>query len=293
MAADAFFMPAGNGHGGQRFCLYHAPSVSTSVSASASAPRAAVVYVHPFAEEMNKSRRMAALQSRAFAQAGCAVLQIDLLGCGDSSGNFADASWDAWVADVLLACQWLRARTGAPLWLWGLRAGCLIAADAARRSHETCNLLLWQPATSGKAVLQQFIRLKTAGNMLSGKAAGMVQDVRADLARGQGVEIAGYVLSPGLAEDMERATLGPVAGLALSPAPTPRARRLELFEISNRPDPALSPASSAAAALWRVAGWATRAQVVQGPAFWQTSEIEEAPQLIAATTTALQQPVDV
>jgi hypothetical protein len=27
--------------------------------------------------------------------------------------------------------------------------------------------------------------------------------------------------------------------------------------------------------------------VVQGPAFWQTSEIEQAPELIAATTAAL------
>ncbi len=70
--------------------------------------RGAVVYVHPFAEEMNKSRRMAALQSRALAAAGFAVLQIDLLGCGDSSGDFGDASWDEWIDDVLLAVRWLR-----------------------------------------------------------------------------------------------------------------------------------------------------------------------------------------
>ena len=69
-----------------------------------------MLYIHPFAEEMNKSRRMAALQSRALAQAGYAVLQIDLLGCGDSSGDFGDATWQSWVSDVVLGCQWLRSQ---------------------------------------------------------------------------------------------------------------------------------------------------------------------------------------
>jgi len=51
-----------------------------------------VLYGHPFAEEMNKSRRMAGLQARALARAGYDVLQIDLRGCGGSSGDFGDAS---------------------------------------------------------------------------------------------------------------------------------------------------------------------------------------------------------
>ena len=67
-----------------------------------------MVYIHPFAEEMNKARRMAALQSRALAAAGFDVLQIDLLGCGDSSGDFGDATWNDWVNDVVHGCRWLR-----------------------------------------------------------------------------------------------------------------------------------------------------------------------------------------
>ena len=42
-------------------------------------PRGAVVYVHPFAEELNKSRRMAALQARAMAAAGYAVVSLSTL----------------------------------------------------------------------------------------------------------------------------------------------------------------------------------------------------------------------
>ncbi len=52
---------------------------------------------------MNKSRRMAALQARAFAAMGFGVLQIDLFGCGDSSGDFSDARWDIWKQDLAIA----------------------------------------------------------------------------------------------------------------------------------------------------------------------------------------------
>ena len=90
-------------------------------------PRGVVLYLHPFAEEMNKVRRMAALQARALASAGYAVLQLDLRGCGDSGGEFHEASWAGWLDDAELGARWLRQRhPDAPLWLWGARAGNLI-----------------------------------------------------------------------------------------------------------------------------------------------------------------------
>lgn len=105
---QAFFLPCDLG---QRFCIYHAARNGQA--------RGAIVYLHPFAEEMNKARRMAALQSRALAKAGFNVLQIDLLGCGDSSGDFADATWEAWQDDLVSGCSWLQAHNQGPLILWG------------------------------------------------------------------------------------------------------------------------------------------------------------------------------
>ena len=148
---DPLFLQLKLGPLGCRFALHHRP---------AGPPRGLVVYVHPFAEEMNKSRRMAALQSRALAEAGFAVLQLDLMGCGDSDGELLDASWAQWVADVVFACGWLRQQylpsgpDTVPLWLWGLRAGALLAADAARQWPEpqrhgvgpAVRVLLPQPA---------------------------------------------------------------------------------------------------------------------------------------------------
>ena len=83
------------GRGGPLFALYHPPL--------AGEPRAIVVHCPAFAEEMNKSRRMVALQARAFVEQGLGTLVFDLFGTGDSAGDFGDATWDGWLADVRVA----------------------------------------------------------------------------------------------------------------------------------------------------------------------------------------------
>ena len=273
MQAEAFFLAAECGFSGQRFCLFH--------PAHGGVAKGAILYVHPFAEEMNKSRRMATLQSRALARSGYGVLQIDLFGCGDSSGDFGDATWSGWIDDIVHAVGWLATRIAAPLWLWGLRASCLLAANAARQLDIPCNFLFWQPPVAGKPLLQQFLRLKVAAAMLSGASAGAMSVLRGQLADGASVEIAGYTLSPDLAAGLTQASL-------LPPPTCGPGRRLEWIELSGLPDaPHLAPASHRVVDAWREGGCTVRSQVVSGPAFWQTAEIEEAPLLVAATLEAL------
>jgi exosortase A-associated hydrolase 2 len=276
MTLDAFYLPAS---AGQRFCLFHQPD-------DRRAWRGALVYIHPFAEEMNKSRRMAALQARALATAGYAVLQIDLDGCGDSSGDFGDASWASWIDDVRLAALWLRQRSDAPLWLWGLRSGALLAGAAAGRSAEPSNLLLWQPVLSGKQFLQQFLRLKLAGEMKGGDGKGLMARLREQLAHGESVEIAGYRLSPSLAGGLEKAELAAELSELCAPA---QVARIEWIEVSARPDAGLSPLTRTRLENWRSAGRLARGTVVGGPAFWQTAEIAQCPELIEASIAALSQ----
>ena len=277
---EAFFLPAESASGGQRFCLFY--------PAQGDAIRGLILYIHPFAEELNKARRMAALQARALAHAGFSVLQIDLLGCGDSSGDFGDTTWQDWVSDVVQGCQWLRSQNhdnfaGArqrPLWLWGLRVGCLLAVEAAGRLDEACNFLFWQPPSAGKPILQQFLRLKVAGDMLGGQSKGVMESMRQQLAAGASVEIAGYMLAPGLAMGLEQAALVPP--VCMDPV-----QRLEWFELSTRDDASMSPVSAKTVAQWQQSGFQTSKHIAHGPAFWQTAEIEDAPALIAATTAAL------
>ena len=262
-----FFLEVANG---QRFCIYH-PAAGASI-------KGALLYLHPFAEEMNKSRRVAAMQSRLLAQHGYAVLQIDLQGCGDSSGDFGDATWQGWLQDVQAAHAWLKARCNAPLWLWGLRSGCLLAANAARQLDTRVNFLFWQPVSAGKQFLQQFLRLKVAGEMLSGDSKGVMEALKKSLAGGQAVEIAGYTLSPGLARGLENAEL----------QPPPQPGYLAWFELSTRADATLSPVSAKRLEQWQAAGHAVSSAVLPAPTFWQTTEIEEAPALLDATLAALE-----
>ena len=276
---QAFFLPAASG---QRYCLYHE---------ARGVPQGMVLHVHPFAEEMNKTRRMAALQARALAAEGLAVLQIDLFGCGDSSGDFEEADWQTWIDDLLLAHQWLRQaldpHAEPPLWLWGVRAGCLLAADVGRMLDGTYHLLLWQPSfTEGTAQLQQFLRLRLAADMLAVPAAapqarGAMDELRQQLAQGQTLNVAGYALNAQLALGLQSSRLTP-------PAPRSAEQRLVWLETSMGPEPALSPLGQRAVAAWHQAGWQTQGLAVPGPAFWQSPEIEEAPHLIAATLVAVQ-----
>lgn len=281
---EAFFLPRSLPAEGQRFCIYYPPGRS-AISGQ-------VLYIHPLAEEMNKSRRMAAQQARAFSAAGFAVLQIDLLGCGDSSGDFGDASWSAWIDDVLAACQWLRSQLTSvvnaggyakpvPLWLWGLRSGCLLAVNAASKLPEPCHFLFWAPAPAGKPLLQQFLRLKVAGDMLSGGARGAMDGLRRQLAAGDKVEVTGYSLNPALANGLELANLNPPH----------TAIRLEWLELSTRADATLTPVATQTQARWRQSGHAVRSHLVTGPSFWQTTELEDAPALITATLAAVTDPM--
>ena len=131
-------------------------------------------------------------------------------------------------------------------------------------------------------MLQQFLRLRLAAEMQGGAAKGLMEALRAQLAAGQAVEVAGYRLAPALAAGLEAATLAPPA--------THRAHAAWL-EVSTREDTTLLPASAAAVARWQQAGQRLTANVVQGPAFWQAAEIEEAPALIGATVAALHETV--
>lgn len=254
--------------GGQRFCIHH--------GAQGPRKRGQLLYIHPFADEMNKSRRMAALQARALARSGFEVLQIDLRGCGDSSGDFGDATWVDWVDDALLGCRWLQSQPDpAPLWLCGLRAGCLVAAEAQRQLDSPAHLLLLQPPASGKPILQQFMRLKLASDMVDGRAKGKMSELRATLTRGGSLDIAGYTMSAALASGLEAATLVP-------PGPTSAQLRLVWLELNARPEAEWTPGAIQAHQRWRDAGYAVDCDLVSGPAFWNTTEIEEAPALVEA-----------
>lgn len=252
-----------------RFCLLHEPGPGA-------ARRGSVLFVHPFAEEMNNSRRIAALQARAYAEAGFTVLQIDLFGCGDSDGDFGQATWKRWLDDVSAAAAWLQEKTKCAPVLWGLRAGCLLCVQAVSRLGGVAQLVLWQPVVSGRQHVQQFLRLRVAQHLMGGRDAGRggVQALREQLARGESVEVGGYALSPALALPLDAAELQidgrcpPIAWLEVN---------------AGASGQVLSPVSRARIEKLRAGGGVVEGRAVSGPAFWQNPGASECPALIAAT----------
>lgn len=250
--------------------------VSYSPLQGGSAPRS-VLYLPPFAEEMNKARRMAALQARALACAGWWVMQPDLFGTGDSEGDFGDATWDTWLTDALLCHDELEQASGAAPVLWGLRAGCLLVSHVARLRPQARRLVMWQPVASGKVHLQQFLRLKVAGAMFGGAEARVdTGELRRRLTAGETIEVAGYAVAPQLASGMDAAQLDPVE----------RPGRVSWFELGAE-GAELSPVSRKLTDKWSASGWRVDAHLLPGAAFWQTQEIEEVKALVSATTTTL------
>lgn len=259
----------------RRLALYHEPRKAT---------KGCVLYIHPWCEEMNKSRHMAAAQARALAQEGYATLQIDLTGCGDSSGDFAGANWTQWIDDVVAGARWLRERHDSRLWLWGLRSGCLLACAAAARLRDfqpAPSFLFWQPVAQGKVMLQQFLRLALAGALTDGSSRSTLAALRERLTAGQSINVAGYQLNAGMAAGLEAANMSPTFMMPIAPSTA------LFFEVSSSPDEHVSQPLASLVDSWRAAGHSTRAVRVRGPAFWQTTELEHVPALLESTLDSL------
>ncbi len=259
---------------GRRLCI-HSPPVGPL--------RGAVLQVHAFAEEMNKTRRMAALGARALAAVGFGVLQIDLLGCGDSDGGFGDATWNEWLRDLAWAAEWLRERHVAPLTLWGQRAGALLAAEAASSLPGTYDLLVWCPITQGKAVVQHLYRLEAASRWRTGEEKAAVAQLKSLLAAGRSIDVAGYEIGAELVRSLDAASFAPPA-----PERAAHCRRMTWLEVSGSNAVAdLSHGALAQIERWQAAGIPTQARCVPGQAFWRTVEAVDAPALVDATVSAM------
>ena len=261
---QAFFLSTPSG---QRFCVYH-PAIGNVT-------RAAVLYIHPFAEELNKSRRMASLQARQLAAKGFSVLQIDLHGCGDSSGDFADATAQSWFEDISVAWDWLVTHSHESVLLWGLRLGATLALDFSRaKNRQPAGFLLWQPVLNGENYMSQLLRLRVASDMLEGIKGGGVRELRESLVQKKHLDIAGYRLNSDLVDYIDTMRLSDLTPLGIPVC---------WIDVIADKGLALSPLTAQLSEKWRQANASVAFHTAVGPAFWATQEITDCPDLVEQT----------
>ena len=265
-----------DGPKGRLFCLSLEP-------AERPAP-AVALYLPAFGEEMNRSRRMASLLGRALAARGCAALLLDPGGTGDSAGDFAAASWTAWRQDAVAALDWLAQRGHRRLHLIGLRAGANLALEAAAERSEVGSLVLWQPLLDGKLFLNQLLRIRVAAGLGGtstggGEAKETTGGLRQRLRDGETLEVAGYALSPALADEIESLDLVAAAARDLPP--------LHWIELAANPEADPPPASARALQALADAGRDIDYRRLAGEPFWSIEEPVLIEALIEASVETL------
>ncbi len=240
----------------------------------------ALLYLPPFVEEMNRCRSHVVLQARALAALGWHTLLLDPHGTGESDGQTTEADWDHWLADADAAAQWLVDQTGQPLSLWGVRTGALLAAElaatlASRGSIAPQRLLLWQPVLDGKLFLNQYLRLRLASQLVRDGNRETTDSIRARLAAGEAIEVAGYPLTGRLADALAARKISDFPGLASA--------RIHWLEVVAKPEQPLGPASRRQADAWLAAGARLDTATVAGPMIWQLQDRDDAPELQQAS----------
>jgi exosortase A-associated hydrolase 2 len=199
-------------HSGKLFAIYYP-------TANDNATKNTIIHIPAFAEEMNVSRRMIAVQARKFVAQGHAVLILDLFGTGESDGDFGDATWEIWLQNIDSAISCLNQKGFKGITLWGLQLGSLLAMNFANRyPNRIQGLISWQPVLNGDVFVTQFLRLRVAAAMMNNNAPSeKTSDLKQQLLNGKKIEVTGYWLNPDL----------------IKPLITLRAADLDLHGIKN------------------------------------------------------------
>ena len=171
---------------------------------SAKTPSRCVVFLPPFAEEMNRVRAIITATAHALNNSGLSCCVFDLHGTGDSDGDFSDARWDIWMSNIDDVLAYLRRQGYAKIDMIGIRLGALLAIEYIEsRKPDVDRLMLWDPVLSADRHVDQFLRTRTMAAMMAGQTE-TVEQLRGRLLSGETVEVGGYSLHPDLATQLYR-----------------------------------------------------------------------------------------
>lgn len=240
-------------------------------------PAAAVLFVPPFGEEMNHSRRVMAEAGRRLARKGIETSVVDLTGTGESSGRLADVDLARWIDDIGVVCSALTRQPYAVVGVVGIRFGALLAAVALRRLAFDLPLIMWQPVASGADHLREMAAQRAIADRLRGDAgAPSTADVMNWLLKGRNVELGGYQIGSKLGNDVFHLELpGPEGGHAGH----------HWFEIRCNSKTATGSRLQTTSSVR--ADWAARVTCVHADPFWSLPDCPLPTQLFDATENVI------
>ena len=260
---------------GRLFCL--------RISQENSLPSKVLLIVPPFAEEMNKSRKMMSLLLDEIAAENTAGYLFDLFGTGDSAGDFREATWGIWRANLVSMIDFIASQNGVEqISIVAIRTGALLVnsvlAEESAIADKIQSIHYWNPVLNGRQFINQFLRLRLAASMIRNEAEKVtVKNLRQQLQEKSTLEVAGYMLNNELIVGMETAQITLPETTASIP--------LHFYELS-----ALSQITPGLAK--KISEVSTNEQlcssyVVDGPKFWSTQEIAISEPLLALTKNNL------
>jgi len=184
------------------------PAIWRNSASKITAQPFAALFVPPFAEEMNRTRRLMALTGQRLAERGIASLLPDLPGTGDSPVPFSKAAWEDWLG-ALQACADHLTGQGLSVRLVGIRLGGLLAAEALAQGCPAERLVLVDPVEDGRLHMRHWLRIRSAASLEIGPRITLSY-LQSRLDAGQAVETAGYEVGPELVHRVSALKLAPL-----------------------------------------------------------------------------------
>lgn len=228
-----YFGPLGR----RLFGCYHAPAEA------AGPPRDTGIVLCPAqGHEYIQFHRAFQKLAAQLSELGFPVLRFDVSGCGDSEGDHALWSLDAWRSDIDTAIDELKQQSRVQrVAVVGLRLGATLAAQVAATRDDVDSLALWDPVVNGadyvKELRAQHARMLGYAHVLPAPASAATGagTGAGDAALGADEEILGFAFPAALAAELQALDLaggsGPDAVLADFPA-----KRILLVESNDAVD---------------------------------------------------------
>lgn len=171
--------------GSQLYVVRHTPSQPM--------PKAVVVLAGPMTLERSHGALTWVRLARCLCASGYEVFRFDYRGVGESTGVFAEQTFDSWRVDLERVAAMARQSRDCPVMLLGLRLGALLGG-AVFEARQVDAFLAWDPPQSGKTMLMDMLRRKLAADYMEFSDAPKKsrEDYVRLLEAGQTVEVEGY-----------------------------------------------------------------------------------------------------